>query len=230
MSSLRSTIIFDLDGTLIDSAPVVTSILNTMRLARGMEAMPLSVYRSLSSEGGAVLVGRALEVAPELAGGLVSDFRTIYAETATPLESVYPHVRETLQELSRRGVRMTICSNKPEKLCRKVLGETDLLEFFEGIVGGDTLPFRKPHRAPVDLALNLCHGNAKTLYVGDSAIDQQAALAASLRFVFFSGGYENLADSPQIFRRIDVMDELLELVSVATGAVGETDWVGHGSR
>ncbi|MFT3941003.1 HAD family hydrolase [Rhodopseudomonas sp.] len=204
-------IIFDLDGTLIDSAPVVATILNDMRGNEGLPPLPLQFYRNLSSHGGAVLVGHALDIEPTQAESLVTEFRARYACADTPSDSVFPSVRETLQLLQRNGAKLAICSNKPQQLCNKVLYDTDLLGYFNGVVGGDTTAFKKPHRAPVDLALSMCGDASRAVFVGDSLIDQEAARCASLPFVFFSGGYESAIDEGYVHHRISAMSELLEI-------------------
>lgn len=207
------TILFDLDGTLVDSAPIIASILNNMRTARGLDILPLAVYRDLSSRGGAVLVGRALEIDPLSAGPMVNDFRTQYANLPTPIDSLYPSVRETLATLRRAGCSMAICSNKPEKLCFKVLQETDILHFFDGVVGGDTTGIAKPNRRPVDFAMTKCDSSLPAYFVGDSVIDQEAAKNASLPFIHFNGGYDENLDHSHTYKTITTLAELIDIFS-----------------
>lgn len=205
------TVIFDLDGTLVDSAPIVASILNRMRNARGLEDLPLALYRDLSSQGGAILVGRAMETEPASAAPMVESFRQQYASLPTPAGSLYPSVRDTLEALRHRGCRLAICSNKPERLCMKVLKETDILQFFHGVVGGDTAGASKPDRRPVDFAMTSCAGTLPAFFVGDSVIDQQAAQNAGLPFIHFSGGYEPYLDEVSTHRTIARLDELIDI-------------------
>lgn len=211
MPSSAKTIIFDLDGTLVDSAPIVASILNDMRNAKGLEDLPLALYRDLSSQGGATLVGRAMEIDPASAGSMVDSFRQRYASLPTPVGSLYPSARDTLEALHHRGCRLAICSNKPERLCLKVLKETDILQFFHGVVGGDTAGVSKPDRRPVDFAMASCAGTLPAFFVGDSIIDQQAAQNAALPFIHFSGGYEPHLDKASTHRTIARLDELVDI-------------------
>jgi phosphoglycolate phosphatase len=185
-------IVFDLDGTLVDSAPVVAGILNEMRLQlQGKEALNLDCYRTWSSEGGAVLVGNALGIPPEDAEQFVPEFRKRYFELPTPINSIYPGVIEMLEALRSRNIRLAICSNKPENLCKKVLNEVNLESYFDIVVGGDTLTKRKPDPLPLIHVINKMRINSnQILYVGDSLIDKKTARSAEIDFAFFAGGYD----------------------------------------
>ena len=145
-----------------------------------------------SSEGGAVLVGNALEISDNEALSMVPKFREYYFRVPTPLESVYPGVFNILQQLFARRIRLAICSNKPEKLCKKVLSETGLERYFEVVIGGDTLSLKKPDPAPLKHSIGLLKINSEQiLYVGDSLIDKKASKAAGIDFAYFSGGYDD---------------------------------------
>ena len=185
-------IIFDLDGTLIDSAQIVADVLNRMRHQKGKDALGIEWYRSWSSEGGEVLVGNALDLPLKDAIQLVPEFRKNYFDLPTPIESIYPGVIDMLREFKSRNIRMAICSNKPENLCRKVLKETPLCDFFEVVIGGDTLSKKKPDPEPLIYSVKkiLLHIN-KVLYVGDSSIDKNTAMAANIDFAHFMGGYDS---------------------------------------
>ena len=111
-------------------------------------------YRVWSSRGGNYLVGHALEAGPEAVGALLDEFRRRYHELPTPMESVFPGARELLEQLTDAGCRLAICSNKPQRLCHKLLEETGLIRFFGAIVGGDTLDKSKPDPAPLTYALS----------------------------------------------------------------------------
>lgn len=191
MTSPYCGIVFDLDGTLIDSAPVVADVLNGMRLQRSKDALGIDCYRSWSSEGGAVLVGNALDISPADAAQFVPEFRRRYFDMPTPINSVYPGVIEMLRAFKLRNIRLAICSNKPENLCKKVLNEVSLDSYFDIVVGGDTLAKRKPDPLPLMHVINEMGVNSnKILYVGDSLIDKNTAKSADIDFAFFAGGYD----------------------------------------
>jgi len=192
MISTYCGIVFDLDGTLIDSAPVVADVLNGMRQQRSKDALGIDCYRSWSSEGGAVLVGNALDIPPQDAEQFVPEFRRRYFELPTPLNSIYPGVIEMLKAFKSRNITLAICSNKPEHLCKKVLNEVNLDSYFDVVVGGDTLAKRKPDPLPLMHVINEIRINPnEILYVGDSLIDKNTAISAGIDFAFFAGGYDS---------------------------------------
>jgi phosphoglycolate phosphatase len=208
-----NTVLFDLDGTLIDSAPVVGKILNSMRKDKGLKPLPLKSYRKWISLGAADLVGNAMQVNAHSVAKLVKEFRIRYRELPTPCDTLYPGVMETIAALAASGIRLGICSNKPEQLCRKILLETGMREYFVSVVGGDTASLPKPHRQPVDHALAIIGSTApSSILVGDSTMDQRAALAADLPFVFFRGGYDDGVDVDVAYSCIDEVTQVLNIV------------------
>lgn len=214
-SSLKSigAILFDLDGTLVDSAPVIASILNDMRAEQGSLPLPVACFRRWISLGAADLVSRSLAVPlPDIASAL-EDFRGRYGAMPTPGACLFPGVPETLAILAESGVRLGICSNKPAHLCRKILQETGLFAHFGAIVGGDTAPRPKPHREPLDHALDLLGAHpARAIFVGDSTVDQQAAVAAGVPFVFFAAGYDDGVDERMAWARIESVPQILAFI------------------
>lgn len=206
------TVIFDLDGTLIDSAPVVAEILNAMRKKIGKPPLDHDFFRKLVSRGAAELVATSMEIAINDAEPYVNEFRQQYKLLPTPLNCLYSGVTETISFLSSRGVKIGICSNKPEFLCRKVIHETGLSKMIDIIAGGDTMPFSKPSRVPIDFVIQHLGGmHESTLLVGDSTVDQRAAAAANISFVFFSNGYDDGVDQSKAFSVIDRLPQLLDL-------------------
>lgn len=191
MTSTYCGIVFDLDGTLIDSAPVVADVLNAMRQQHSKDALGIDCYRSWSSEGGAVLVGNALDIPPKDAEQFVPEFRRRYFDLPTPINIIYPGVIEMLKAFKTRNISLAICSNKPENLCKKVLREVNLDSYFDIVVGGDTLTKRKPDPLPLLHVIHEIRINpSRILYVGDSVIDKNTARSAEIDFAFFAGGYD----------------------------------------
>ena len=191
MMSQMQNIIFDLDGTLVDSAPVFVEILNGMLRERGSSrCVGLSEIRQFASLGGPALVGGVLA---QECGDLrqeVVDFRARYALYQTPVESLYEGVAEGVQELTAHGYKLAICSNKPQQLCEKVIDDLDLTSHFPVIVGSSPDRMAKPAPDLMELVMaGLGTTQGECLYVGDSEIDHALAKATGLRFAFVTYGY-----------------------------------------
>lgn len=214
MADALRSIIFDLDGTLVDSAALVGAILDGMRAEDNLPPLDPAFYRHWSSRGGSMLVGRALGIEPTLAQPAVDEFRRRYRALPMPGHSLYPGALETLVGLRNCGVKLAICSNKPEHLCQKVLDETGLDIFFDTVVGGDTTAFAKPHPEPLLRAMAAIGAEAaNSVMVGDSTVDQKTALAVGMRFVFFAGGYDDGVDRNRALASVATLPALLNLVA-----------------
>jgi phosphoglycolate phosphatase len=208
-------IIFDLDGTLIDSAPVIGCVFNEMRQTRGKNPWPTDSFREWISLGAASLVCHAMEVPAEAAPPLLDEFRHRYALTPTPKETLYLGVPETLTALHSRGFKLAICSNKPEPLCHKVLRETGLEHFFTCVVGGGKVARPKPDRMPLDFCLaSLSVTPDRALFVGDSTVDQRAASAAGVPFAFFEAGYDDGVAPTGLSFQMSAISDLLDQVGL----------------
>lgn len=206
------TVIFDLDGTLIDSAPAVAEVLNDMREQLALSPLMLDFYRKWISHGAAELIAASMGVDTANVETYVSEFRLRYRQIPTPTSCLYPGVLDTITFLSRQGIKLGICSNKPEYLCRKIIAETGLDEMVGVIVGGDTLSVSKPFREPVDYIIEKLESlHEFTVLVGDSKVDQRAALAANIPFIFFSEGYDDGVDPTKAMNVITRIPQLLDI-------------------
>jgi len=205
-------ILFDLDGTLVDSAVEARAILNAMRAERGHGPMEDSRFRPLISYGAGSLIKSALNPRDDDLQGLINEFREKYNALKTPHSSIYPTVVETLSDLKARGVKLGVCTNKPENLCANVLKDTALEHFFECIVAAGPAINPKPHPQPVHLAMaDLGADVATTVLVGDSTTDQGAARSAGIPFIFFASGYNDGVLEDLALASIESMSELLDL-------------------
>ncbi|MFG1423678.1 HAD-IA family hydrolase [Roseixanthobacter liquoris] len=185
-------IVFDLDGTLVDSAPSVASVLNEMRGEQGLAPMSDSAYRGWISLGAQTLVRRALDLQRPDCNAELADFRRRLAAYTVPASSLYSGVPEALERLARKGMALAICSNKPESLCVKLLEDTGIAGYFGAVIGGDTTSSSKPSSEPILAALaGIGTGPDDAIFVGDSTVDQKGSAAAGIRFVFFAGGYDD---------------------------------------
>lgn len=207
------TIIFDLDGTLVDSAHSIGKLLNQMRGEKNLAPCSIEKYRGWISLGARDLIANAMEIDVDEIDSYLGTFRGLYANTKTSPKSIFPNVYELLSDFHAAGIDMAICSNKPVDLCHKVLEDTSLSMYFKSVVGGGSTPEPKPSRAPVDLVLSdLGCNHEGAIFVGDSSVDLGAANSSGIPFVFFSGGYNDGVDVSNVFKCINSMSELKSLV------------------
>lgn len=188
-------VIFDLDGTLVDSAPDLHAAANRLLAEQGLPPLPLVEVRGFVGNGVPRLVERCLEAAGRPAKGAalttaVDRFEALYGAAPAALTRPYDGVEAMLGALSARGLLLGVCTNKPERLTRQVLEGVALDRHLRAVVGGDTAAAMKPDPAPLAHCLRLLGaGVDEALYVGDSEIDADAAAAAGLGFALYSGGY-----------------------------------------
>lgn len=202
--------IFDLDGTLVDSAPAIALILNEMRLDFDLDPLTLEFYRQWISRGATELISNSLDVSLKETTPYIRIFRERYWQLPTPVSCVYFGVVDTITSLSLQGKKIGICSNKPQHLCQKIIQEIGLSDFISVIVGGDTLPTSKPCRDPIDFAIKgLGSTSSSAIFIGDSSIDQRASAAAEVPFVFYSGGYDDGVNPLQVQYLIKRIPDLL---------------------
>ncbi len=222
MTSLKA-IIFDLDGTLVDSARDLQDATNALLAEEGLRRITLDEVKSMIGDGAAKLVERAIVATggdaarlPEL----VARFLKIYEANASCHTEAYPGVPQTLESLRRLGLPLAVVTNKPYAATIDILEALALRGFFDAVIGGDTLPERKPHPAPVLLALQrLGVKPADALMIGDNYHDVQAARAAGVRACAVTYGYSHRPHAELgADRLIDAMPDLLPIVEGATAA------------
>lgn len=184
-------IVFDLDGTLIDSAPDIHATANAVLSDEGLEGFDLSAIRSFVGRGVPILVQQMLDARgisdPARAKRMVANLVARY-ETAVGLTQPYPGVVSALEALRADGHVLGICTNKPAAPAHAVLRHLGLDRFFNAVIGGDSGLPRKPDAAML-LAVRQELGGSKTVYVGDSEVDAETAAAAKLPFLLFTEGY-----------------------------------------
>ncbi len=190
-------IVWDLDGTLIDSAPDMATALNNMLDKRGFAGHSLTAVRAMIGNGAAKLVERAfntlgvrLEATNQEA--LVALFLQEYAACATRLTRPYPLVIEVLEQIHDMNIPMGVCTNKPEAISRHILDELGLSGYFSSVIGGDTTSARKPDPLPLLACLKELVAKPQTsLMIGDSSIDVNAARAADVCVGLVPWGYRH---------------------------------------
>lgn len=192
-----NTIIFDLDGTLVDTAPDLTLALNHVLAHEGRPPVHGTQVRGLVGRGARVLIEEAMAMTGEAVsrdrlGALLDLFVEYYGHNIARESVVFPGVRQTLQSFSRDGLLMGVATNKYEGLSRQLLEALDLQQHFPVVVGGDTLNVRKPDPEHLlEVVRRLGGDPRRALMVGDSTADIDAAKAAGMRSVAVSFGYPN---------------------------------------
>ncbi|MGY3438193.1 MULTISPECIES: phosphoglycolate phosphatase [unclassified Marinovum] len=187
------TIAFDLDGTLIHSVPEIAASVNGALTDRGLPALSEATVQSFVGRGLPILVDQVvtyLGLTKDIAGPLHDAILRRYVTVETTPDALYPGVIEALTDLKSQGHRLTLCTNKPHAATLTCLRGTGLAPFFDAVIGGDSLPTRKPDPAMLHAALN---GASKALYVGDSETDAETAKAADIPFLLYTEGYRKSA-------------------------------------
>ena len=215
---LPRLVMFDLDGTLIDSVPDLAAAVDRMLVEQGRAPAGIEKVRDWVGNGARVLVRRALadglehaavtEAATEEA---LARFLEIYAD-CHELTALYPGVHELLEALSTAAVELAVVTNKPERFVAPLLEQVGLGGYFRWIIGGDTLPQQKPDPAALLQVMHLAGVDAgQALFVGDSRSDVLAARAASVPCVAVSYGYNHgrPIDEEQPSLVVDSLAELL---------------------
>jgi phosphoglycolate phosphatase len=189
----RFLLIFDLDGTLVDSAPDLRAALNEMLRERGRKPLSLAQVRRMIGDGVPALVARALEASgaePAEATAALPRYLQLYEADAVRLTRPYPAVPETLAALRRRGYRTAICTNKPQQATMTVLEGLGLTPLFDGIAGGDRFKVKKPDPGHLSgLISELDARVERTAMIGDSENDALAARGAGLPVLLMRYGY-----------------------------------------
>jgi phosphoglycolate phosphatase len=192
------TIGFDLDGTLVDTAPDLASAVNHALVHAGREPVSAETTRELIGGGTRAMLTRAFErtggMVPDAAFARAYDTLLAYYESNTSEHSVpFPGVLDALDRLSLLGCRLVVVTNKIERFAVKLLAELDMEDRFYAILGGDTLGAdrAKPKRDMIDEALARC-GGRRFAMVGDASFDVRAAHAAEAPCVIYRPGYHDL--------------------------------------
>jgi len=189
-------LLFDLDGTLVDSAPDLTTAVNRSLADRGAAALDETRVRQWIGDGARRLVARALagrrdiDVEPAGTEPALARFFVHYHDCLCDRSALYPGVREGLERIRALGLPMAVVTNKPAAFTAPLLEALGIDGFFGVTVSGDTLGVKKPDPAPlVHAADRLGVATEACLFVGDSAADQAAAAAAGMPLVRVPYGY-----------------------------------------
>jgi phosphoglycolate phosphatase len=189
-----SVVAFDLDGTLVDTAPDLTAALNHALGALGRGAVPAESVRHMVGHGARALLEKGLAATGGVTPALVDQgfpiFLAHYEAHIADASRPYPGVEAAMDVLADRGVKLAVCTNKLESLARALIESLGWTDRFAAIVGGDTLPVRKPDPAPLFAAIE-ASGGRPAAFVGDSITDTDTARAAAIPCVAVSFGFSD---------------------------------------
>ncbi len=209
------SVIFDLDGTLVDSAPDIRAAINQMLANEGQTGLDLPTITSFIGNGLPKLVERVMihqNMDMTQFQRITADALKIYETASTELTRPYPGMLTTLQTLKSDGYRLGVCTNKPFGPAMHLLTDMGLDGYFDTVIGGDSTDKRKPDPAPLRQALRALNAS-QVLYVGDSEIDAETAVNADVPFALFTEGYRKqpVAEIPHDFAFSD-FDQLPGIV------------------
>ena len=196
-SGLPGAVVWDLDGTLIDSAPDICRALNLVLKVSGCEVLDVERVRTMIGNGVAKLVERGFRAAGRELGNAeledtVERFMLHYSANPTAHTRLYPGVGETLEKLAAAGVKQGLCTNKPEAVTRLILKQLEIDQYFLAVVGGDTTKARKPDAEPLRHCIETMGAAiGDTIMIGDSAVDAGSARALQLPIGLVAHGYRD---------------------------------------
>lgn len=185
-------VLFDLDGTLIDSAPDLGAAADQMRVRRGLPSLPLEHYRPMAGAGARGMLGVAFGMTPEHPEfpDMREEFFQGYERRMTESTRVFDGVASLLEQLVARGLRWGVVTNKSMRFTGPLTRAMPLFNSAGAVVGGDSTPHAKPHPAPLlEAARQLALPPQDCIYVGDDERDIQAGRSAGMRTVAASYGY-----------------------------------------
>ena len=211
-------LIFDLDGTLIDSRLDLANSVNATRTHMGYPPLANELVYSYVGNGAPVLIRRALgEQAPESeVQTALAYFLDYYRDHMLDYTVLYPGVREALDRLRACSIPMAVLTNKPVRISRAIVEGLGLGEHFARVYGGNSFEFKKPHRIGIDTLIAECGSTRdRTIMVGDSAVDVQTARNSGVQACGVTYGFqpETFAEWPPDFL-VERLEELVDRVSI----------------
>lgn len=210
-------VLFDLDGTLIDSAPDLAGTGNDMRIARGLAPLPYEAFRPMVGAGARGMLGIALQVTPAEVDfpALRDEFLSRYEARMTRATQVFEAMRPVLAVLQSNAMPWAIVTNKAERFTLPLVEALGLHEQAAAVVGGDTTPHSKPHPAPLlEAARRIGVAPGSCVYVGDDLRDVQAGHAAGMATVAAAWGYLGQGDPIVAWGADHVIEKPAELLNL----------------
>jgi phosphoglycolate phosphatase len=219
LTSPIRAVLFDLDGTLLDTAPDLVRALNEVRREQGREPLPFELARTQVSHGSSGLIRLGF---PDLSGEPLEALRMrlldLYSLHLAVGTRLFEGCQQVLDHLAEREMPWGIVTNKPAFLTQPLLAALQLQHLAACVVSGDTLPQRKPHPAPLQLAASqIGIDPVHCLYVGDAERDVQSARAAGMTVLVARYGYLGPADDPVAWAPDGHIDSPLQILDYLHG-------------
>lgn len=217
------TIVFDLDGTLVNTAPDLLGALNHVLTRQGLQPVDLPTINTMIGHGAKAMIKQGMASQGARATDaemteLFQQFLSYYADNIAIGSHPFDGLGAALDELDAGGAILTVCTNKTQALSDRLLHALDLHKRFVTVVGADSVPDRKPHGDHILLTINAADGlPSKSIMIGDSRTDERAARNAGLPFVFVPFGYE--AETAEQIGADAVVTHYSELSSVLSDLV-----------
>ncbi len=209
------TVIFDLDGTLVDSAPDLTAALNHTMGAIGLPRIGADEVRHMVGHGARALIHKAVTAAgaaldDDAFDAALATFLEHYADHIADGTAPFPNVIETLDLLRGHGVKLGVCTNKPQRLTDLLLDGLGMSHWFGAIIGADAVAEKKPHAGHLTATVGRLGGDLRrTVMVGDSQTDVDTARNAGTPVVAVSFGYSTVPAADLLADRL--IDDFAEL-------------------
>jgi len=207
-----ATIVFDIDGTLIDTAPDLTNALNHVLRARGHAPVPAAAVREAVGRGARAMIEEALRLGSieDDVDQMLAAFLAHYEANIAAESRPFPGALDALDQLAAAGARLAVCTNKRERLTRMLLRALEIENRFAAVAGRDTFPVSKPDPGHLLGVIALASGEpSRALMVGDSAVDIRTAESARVPSILVSFGYAPPPpEGPRADVVIDHFDEL----------------------
>lgn len=210
------TLVFDLDGTLVETAPDLHAALNHTLASKGLGPVSMDTIRMMIGDGAKALIRKGLSFHNEIIDEAEIDtvlwplFLAHYEANITRLSAPFEDCIRCLEGLKSAGATLAVCTNKAQGLAEQVLEGLDLEAYFAATVGGDALAIKKPDGQHIAETIARAGGTVeRAIMIGDSQTDEKAARDIGLPFVFVSFGYGTLSDQP--YDRLQSVDHFRDL-------------------
>jgi N-acetyl-D-muramate 6-phosphate phosphatase len=216
MDELPRVILFDLDGTLLDTAPELANSLNQLRKDRDLSALPYDIIRNQVSKGSQKIIelGFPHITAESEIESLRRKFIDLYKENIGNETTLFPGIKEVLEAIESTGRIWGIVTNKIASLTDPLLTKVNLSQKAACVISGDTTPYYKPHPEPLYEAMRILQvGASECVYIGDDERDVIAAISAKIKPIVALYGYIDPNDKPALWRKHGSIDSPFDLLA-----------------